>query len=247
MLEETLHTNFIQYHVDDPVKLVASDYEPRICAKDLEYEILKISKIVTSYEAAIMKKTNEIKKCTQNFELYSVVEPKSETMQVDTEQNCTTASLPVFQNASDRLGGLAETVVKSEDGVAPSSAVTIKQEDEKSKDSLEEKMLEIDTTGMGASPLVNSTEKPMLPSNSSQSDSVISLKSLIKKRSHSKDTKDKDRPAKSVRIAEEAHWFGHGNKPHSTKPSVLISRSGKDSRGSKRHKNVSNKNPALRQ
>ena len=41
LLETALRDNFIKYYQDIPSKMAAKDYEPRICAIDLEHEVFK--------------------------------------------------------------------------------------------------------------------------------------------------------------------------------------------------------------
>ena len=41
LLETALRDNFVKYYQDIPSKMAARDYEPRICAIDLEHEVFK--------------------------------------------------------------------------------------------------------------------------------------------------------------------------------------------------------------
>ena len=41
LLETALRDNYVKYYQDIPAKMAAKDYEPRICAIDLEYEVFR--------------------------------------------------------------------------------------------------------------------------------------------------------------------------------------------------------------
>ena len=41
LLESALRDNYVKYYQDIPAKMAAKDYEPRICAIDLEYEVFR--------------------------------------------------------------------------------------------------------------------------------------------------------------------------------------------------------------
>ncbi|MEW8342488.1 MAG: hypothetical protein AB2708_21775 [Candidatus Thiodiazotropha taylori] len=41
LLEAALRDNYVKYYQDIPSKMAAKDYEPRICAIDLEHEVFK--------------------------------------------------------------------------------------------------------------------------------------------------------------------------------------------------------------
>ena len=77
MIEDALRVNFTSYFDGNSFKLAASDYEPRICAVDLEHGILKSNKLMNTYKANIVKLTNEIKKTTKEKNLHMSFVPKS--------------------------------------------------------------------------------------------------------------------------------------------------------------------------
>ncbi|XP_062609320.1 ATP-dependent DNA helicase Q5-like [Saccostrea cucullata] len=83
MIEEALKNNYIGYYVDIPTKLAASDYIPKTCAIDIEYDVLKANKLANVYKASIMKTINDIKKCTGSKELHSCLVPRNEN-----QNNC---------------------------------------------------------------------------------------------------------------------------------------------------------------
>lgn len=76
MLEKALRDNFCQYYKDVPHKLVGQDYEPRCAAIDLEYDVFKVNRVANIYKAAVMKTTNEIKKCTSSKDIHVSLIPK---------------------------------------------------------------------------------------------------------------------------------------------------------------------------
>lgn len=78
LLETALHANFTASFSDNPDRLQAADYEPRMCAVEEEYKVFSTSRLNNSYRAAIMKKVNEIKKLTEQKLLHSAMIPKSE-------------------------------------------------------------------------------------------------------------------------------------------------------------------------
>ena len=41
LLETALRDNYVKYYQEIPTKMAAKDYEPRICAIDLEHEVFK--------------------------------------------------------------------------------------------------------------------------------------------------------------------------------------------------------------
>lgn len=75
MLTTALYSNYIAYYKDIPSKMAAADYEPNCCAIDLEYNVFKTSKATNLYKAAIMSKSNEIKKITSTKELHQSLVP----------------------------------------------------------------------------------------------------------------------------------------------------------------------------
>ena len=77
MIEDALRVNFTSYFDGNSCKLAASDYEPRICAIDLEHGILKSNKLMNTYKTSIVKLTNEIKKTTKEKNLHMSFVPKS--------------------------------------------------------------------------------------------------------------------------------------------------------------------------
>jgi hypothetical protein len=76
MLTTALYSNYTTYYKDIPSKMAAADYEPNCCAIDLEYNVFKTSKATNLYKAAIMSKSNEIKKITSTKELHQSLVPK---------------------------------------------------------------------------------------------------------------------------------------------------------------------------
>ena len=76
MLEDALRNNYSKYYAGNTVKIAASDYEPRCCAIDLEYEVFQGSKLANIYKVNVMKKTREIKQCSQSEELHISLYPK---------------------------------------------------------------------------------------------------------------------------------------------------------------------------
>ena len=76
-LTSTLYNNFTQYYAENAVKMAASDYEPEICAIEEEYKIFSTSRAGTLYKGAVLKKVNEIKKCTDSKDLHVSLQPKS--------------------------------------------------------------------------------------------------------------------------------------------------------------------------
>ena len=78
MIEEALKNNYIGNYVDIPNKLAKSDYIPKCCAIDVEYNVFKSNKSANVYKASIMKVVNDIKKCTGSKELHSSLIPGSE-------------------------------------------------------------------------------------------------------------------------------------------------------------------------
>lgn len=76
MLEDALRSNFVIYFADNPAKMAACDYEPRVCAIDLEYELFKASRLANLYKAAVMKKGFEIKNHTKRREIHAALIPK---------------------------------------------------------------------------------------------------------------------------------------------------------------------------
>ncbi len=59
-----------------PVKMAASDYEPHICAIDVEVELFNANKVANLYKAAVIKKVSEIKKHTKDKDLHPTLMPK---------------------------------------------------------------------------------------------------------------------------------------------------------------------------
>lgn len=120
MIEDALRLNYISFYKGNTVKLAASDYEPRICAIDVEHGVLKSNKLLNIYKSGIMKLVGEIKRSTNAKDLHSALVPKSksdfgmtadllngesenidETLEV--ESNACDKPFPVFTKASDLI------------------------------------------------------------------------------------------------------------------------------------------------
>ena len=106
MIEDALRVNFTSYFDGNSFKLAASDYEPRICAIDLEHGILKSNKLMNTYKASIVKLTNEIKKTTKEKTLHMSFVSKSSD---------TTTAAKLLDNDMDNCDEDA-TLDKSKDG-----------------------------------------------------------------------------------------------------------------------------------
>ncbi len=76
MIEDALRLNFTSHHEGNSTKMAASDYEPRICAIDVEYTVFRSNKLLNTYKANIVKVTGEIKKMTKDRELHSSLAPE---------------------------------------------------------------------------------------------------------------------------------------------------------------------------
>ena len=76
MLEDALRSNFAIHFADNATKMAACDYEPRICAIEVEYELWKASRLANLYKASVMKKCFEIKKYTAKKDLHPGLIPK---------------------------------------------------------------------------------------------------------------------------------------------------------------------------
>ena len=99
-----MYSNFNTAFTDNPSRLSASDYEPRICAINEEYAIFSTSKLINSYRAAIMKKVNEVKKHTKEKLLHSSLIPKANCDVTETSPKDRSA-LPGIVKASVLLKG----------------------------------------------------------------------------------------------------------------------------------------------
>ncbi|XP_061183872.1 ATP-dependent DNA helicase Q5-like [Saccostrea echinata] len=125
MIEEALKNNYIGYYVDVPTKLAASDYIPKSCAIDIEYDVLKANKLANVYKASIMKTINDIKKCTGSKELHSCLVPRnenqcntddiiSETPDRKTKNGSPTAESRILSNPVEKgISKLGSTFVKA--------------------------------------------------------------------------------------------------------------------------------------
>ncbi|XP_060077639.1 ATP-dependent DNA helicase Q5-like isoform X2 [Ylistrum balloti] len=117
MLEKALRDNFRQYYQDVPHKLVGEEYEPRCTAIDLEYDLFKVNKMANIYKAAVMKTTNEIKKCTTSKDLHSSLvancsmSASGDMKELQTTSTLSSSPIPGFSTASDML---ANTLVEKE-------------------------------------------------------------------------------------------------------------------------------------
>lgn len=78
MIEEALKNNYIRYYADISTKLAASEYVPKCCAIDAEYQVFKTNKLANMYKTSIMKAINDIKKCTGSKELHDSLVQGSE-------------------------------------------------------------------------------------------------------------------------------------------------------------------------
>ena len=109
MIEDALIKNFRQVFKDNPTRLMASDYEPAICALDEEYGVFKSSKNTMIYKASIVKKCNEIKKNTAENEIHISLVPKdtatftSASELLKEKEESGEEINPVFQTASSLL------------------------------------------------------------------------------------------------------------------------------------------------
>lgn len=61
LLENALRTNYETYYANIPSKMAAADYEPQICATEVESLIFNEQKTAIGYKAAVLRKVNEIK------------------------------------------------------------------------------------------------------------------------------------------------------------------------------------------
>ncbi|XP_069129051.1 ATP-dependent DNA helicase Q5-like [Argopecten irradians] len=132
MLEKAMRDNFSQYYKDVPHKLEGQDYEPRCCAIDLEYDIFKVNKMANIYKAAVMRTTNEIKKCTSSKDLHVSLVPKSDPGDVKTSPSDSKGC--GFTTASDMLASVKaeETESKSKPAVFLSAAEMLRKDHKKS-------------------------------------------------------------------------------------------------------------------
>lgn len=87
MLETALRVNFSKFYSDLSHRLSAADYEPRVCAIDVELEAFKSSKLANGYRASIMKSVNEIKQTTLKSDLHASMVPKSDVHCADELSN----------------------------------------------------------------------------------------------------------------------------------------------------------------
>ncbi|XP_033743385.1 LOW QUALITY PROTEIN: ATP-dependent DNA helicase Q5-like [Pecten maximus] len=137
MLEKALKDNFCKYYQDVPHKLVGQDYEPRCCAIDLEYDLFKVNKMANIYKAAVMRTTNEIKKCTSSKDLHvALVQKCSMSASGDMKSSPPASSLqsPLvcgFTTASDML---ASSRVEDEERSSQKPAVFVSAADMLRKD-----------------------------------------------------------------------------------------------------------------
>ena len=76
MIEDALRVNYTSFFEGDSVKLAASEYEPRICAIDLEHSVFKSNKLLNTYKGKIIKLSGEIKRTTDGKELHTSLLPK---------------------------------------------------------------------------------------------------------------------------------------------------------------------------
>ena len=91
MIEDALRVNFTSYFDGNSLKLAASDYEPRICAIDLEHGVFKSNKLMNTYKASIVRLTSEIKKTTKEKNLHMSFVPKSsDATTFEVQRNCLT-------------------------------------------------------------------------------------------------------------------------------------------------------------
>ena len=98
MLETALRINFSRFHADHPDRLAAADYEPRICAIDVELELFQASKVANGYKASVMNKVSEIKKLSMQQDLHTALLPKPAAVG-DVDDSCTTDKLPEEEEA----------------------------------------------------------------------------------------------------------------------------------------------------